>query len=515
MKNTIILIFVLGIFLAGCEKRLEVTPPLSATEQEALSSVDGMDAALAWAYSGLHGHLSTRSIMYSELMADHLNYTSTGTVVEMVTSRYYYARDREAIINDEGSSAAGSQSFVASKALGNLYRSVTTVGLVIRGVERGYADADVTFPVNRDRILGESYFIRAATYFDIVRFYARAWGATADNSHPGIVLNDDAVVDRESQIKPRATVAQVYESVINDLIKAEQLLPAGYNPAIHPPAYQGRTYKDAARALLARVYFQQQNYGKAKEVIDRLIGATPGEPSNHPLETGDITDVFSRRGINNINPESIFQTTSSLDVNATTTYWNTNNGAFGVAPTTVSQARVTPSFISDTHHYSTDVRYTLLLRPGTTGLIPNKYSKAGIFSFNLPLIRTAEMLLDRAEVNVLANNLSDAVADINAIRKRAYGYYQLQTQPEKDAYNLSSKNIPLTITQSALLDTIRVERIRELAFEGDRLWNLKRIKQAIPPGERVGASPLPWDGNELVLKYSFLEMNKNPLLVNN
>lgn len=505
----------LGILLTGCEKRLEVTPALSTTEQQALSTVDGIDAALAWAYSGLHGHLSTRSIMYAELMADHLNYTSTGTVAEMVTSRYYYARNRESIINDEGSSAAGSQSFVASKALGNLYRSVNTASLVIRGIERGYADADVTLTVNKNRILGESYFIRAATHFDIVRFYAKAWGATPDNSHPGIVINDGPVTDRETQIKPRSTVAEVYESIISDLIKAEQLLPVGYDPSIHPAAYQGRTYKDAARALLVRVYFQQQNYTRAKEVIDRLIGSTPGDPSNHPLETSDITDVFSRRGINDINPESIFQTTSSLDVNGTTTYWNTNNGAFGVAPTVNSQARVTQSFLDDAHHYSTDIRYTLLLRPGTTGLIPNKYSKAGVFSFNLPIIRTAELLLDRAEINALANNLTDAIADCNAIRKRAYGYYQLATPAERAAYDLSDKNIASTISQDALLDTIRVERIRELAFEGDRLWNLKRTKQSISPGDRAGASLLPWDGNELVLKYSFLEISRNPLLVNN
>jgi len=484
------LIFLFLIAFSGCEKKLDVVPSSQTTEDLALSTVDGMDGALSFAYQLMHQYIGRPSILWSEALADHFYYS--GTIQNFSN---FYNRNLVAVVEERVS--ATDQRVVAMVSLSNLYKAINTASLIIRAIDLGYANGDVAFPANKDRLLGESYFIRAALRFDILRFYAKAWGASAGNAHPGIVVNLEAVDDRVSQVKARSTVAEVYDYIIADLQQAAALLPDDYNGALHPAAYYGRTYKDGARAYLARVYFQQQDYARAKEQINLILGVTAGTLSRHPLESGDITRLYKTRGPADTNPEILLQTTSALNISGLSRYWNSaTESIYGLSPSLASSARATISFIQDAHFYSSDLRYTQLFRQGTEGLIPNKYSFSA--DFNQPLIRSAEMVLDRAEINAMDGNLPDALSDCNLIRSRA--------------------SIPLlseSIIQTALLDSIRVERIRELCFEGDRLWNLKRMMQVIPPGQRTGISPLPWNGNELVFKFSSEEISKNPLLENN
>lgn len=499
MKHTIILILMLVmVTIAGCEKRLEVTPSYQSTEDMALSTVDGMDAALSASYAFMYGGsgIGTSFTLWSDMMSDHLTYT--GAVQNL---RNFYERNLIAAADETNANGT----YVATGVFGNFYRTVNYASLVIRGIDLGYANSDVAFAANKNRLLGESYFIRGVMYFYVARAYAKQWGATSDNAHPGIVINSGPVEDRESQIKKRATLAETYAFIIENLLKAESLLPQQYNPAIHPPIYAGRTYKDAATAFLARVYFQQRDYVRAKDAIDRLIGAVPGTLSSHSLEE-DMTKLFTSRGPEQTLPENIMQLTVSGTINSSSgvAFFGQNQGIYAASPT----ARASSNFIEDAHYYSNDPRFTLLLKKISTGYAPNKYSLTQYA--NMPIIRTAEMLLDRAEINAMnavatsdVQAKANAIADCNLIRDRAYG---------TDA---AARRLPSTIGAQALMDSIKVERIRELAFEGDRLWNLKRMGVSIPGGERPGAVPLSWNGNELVFKFNFQDMTTNPLLENN
>lgn len=359
------------------------------------------------------------------------------------------------------------------------------------------AASDVSWNTNKDRIMGECYFLRAVAHFELVRFWAKPWGATPDNSHPGIVLTDKPVDDRASQVKPRATLAETYAFIISQLQKAEALLPATYDGNLHSGVYNGRAYKDAARGYLAKVYFQQQDYVNAKKMIDLLVGATPGNIVNHPLQSS-LTQLFSARGPDNTDPECIYQSTSSLTTNSLSTYWSASNAeCIYQMGNATPRGIVSTSFLQDAKFSTADQRWSILFKTLTDGKVtPVKYSLSA--QINIPIIRSAEMVLNRAEINLLDNKIEDAVKDCNAIRGRAL-----------------ISPLPLNIAPAALRDTLIRERIRELAFEGDRLHNLRRMKQDIPPGERLATPPVPWAGLDLVLKYSSLDMASNPLLENN
>lgn len=480
--------------LQSCEKKLEIKPASYSPEELILSTVDGMNGGLNFAYQQYHQNAGRTYTAWAELLGDHLLLRGTNTLPNHV---FFYERNLDAIVTEKVPTDATRK--VTDIELRELYVTINTAALLLRACEQGMAAADPAFAVNKDRIMGECYFLRAASHLELLRFWALPWGATADNSHPGVVINEGPVEDRESQLKARATVAQVYDFIIKDLQKAESLLPETYDPAVHSAIYEGRAYKDAARGYLARIYFLQRNYAKAKEMIDRLIGNTPGNLTRHPLQSS-LIQLFSTRGAANTDPECIYQTTSSTAISSSlATWWNSSNveSIFSRSVQAVPKGIATIQFFEDAHFDAQDQRYTDLFKTLADGrLTPTKYSL--VDHFNIPLIRSAEMVLDRAEIFAMDNKLDEAIADCNAIRARA----QIAL-------------LAMPMLQAQLLDSIRTERIRELCFEGDRLNNLRRLELPVGPGERTGVAPIPWNSKDLVLKYTPEDMARNPLLENN
>ena len=129
------------------------------------------------------------------------------------------------------------------------------------------------------------------------------------------------------------------------------------------------------------------------------------------------------------------------------------------------------------------------------GTISVKKYRSANPSDNVCVLRLAEMHLIRAESNLVSGgngNLTDAFASYNAIVKRAYGTnYVAQTVLAKD-----------------LLDSVRLERRRELCFENDRKTNQQRLKLPLRDG-------INWNDPSLLFKIPQEEMSGNPLMVQN
>jgi hypothetical protein len=85
------------------------------------------------------------------------------------------------------------------------------------------------------------------------------------------------------------------------------------------------------------------------------------------------------------------------------------------------------------------------------------------------MLRLAEIYLNRAEAFAHLGQINDAVADINKIRENRMipGDYGVM---EDFLYDVTRDNI----TSSNILDIVLKERRIELAFEGHRIFDLKR-----------------------------------------
>ena len=122
----------------------------------------------------------------------------------------------------------------------------------------------------KNRALGQAYFMRALAYFNLVRIFGE------------VPLVTEVTVD---YTVPKSSFADVYALIVSDLTKAESLVPANYSnapdaSALEKSSAHARANTGAVKALLASVYLnmagyplkQESNYAlaaqKAKEVID-------------------------------------------------------------------------------------------------------------------------------------------------------------------------------------------------------------------------------------------------------
>lgn len=127
---------------------------------------------------------------------------------------------------------------------------------------------------------GEALFIRALAYFWLAQVYAPPYVKDGDNHLPGIVYRGSSDFNEPSY---RMTVRDSYDMILNCLLKSADLLP-------EETLQKTRPNKQAALALLARVYLSMEAYEKALEYADMA------------LALGDRLIDFNTLAISNTNP---------------------------------------------------------------------------------------------------------------------------------------------------------------------------------------------------------------------
>lgn len=438
--STALLLFV----ATGCQKKLDITPRQSIDEQEALNTHSGVLTALNGAYSNLGGaaFYGGDVMIYSDLLADAGELRWSGTFAGL-TQIY-----NKTIPKNNG--------FVRDTWLQG-YRVINDVNNVLSALP-------VVDAAQKDRVEGEAKFIRGTVYFELVRLFAKAWndGNPANNPGVPIVLTPTRSVTEENKVA-RNTVAQVYEQVLKDLTDAEAKLPAsnGFYAT-----------KNAAAAMLARVYLQKADYSNAADAANRVI--TSGRYS--------LTSTFA----------GAFPASASAQVP------NTSEDIFAIQITTTQGANSYFTYYSPAGRGDIDIRpaHLALYEAGDARRAFTVSSGGSIYSAkhnsrfaNVRVIRLAEMYLIRAEANFrLGTTVGDTpLNDINRIRTRA---------------GLA----PLTAAELTL-DKILMERKLELAFEGQLLHDVKRLQGTV--------GTLAWNSPKLVLPIPEREIIANPNLSQN
>ena len=441
--------------LVSCEKFLERPPEGQLTEAEILKDEAGLAAFTNGIYTllGDADFYGGRHQVMSELLGDHYRGDR-------------FTGDYSEIFRRQNSFFGGTRDAYYNKG----YRIILDANVVLKNL--GVATT------MKDKLEGEAKFFRGLAHFELVRMFAQPWGFTADNSHLGIPLRTEFSLESRT----RASVREVYEQVIADLKAADSLLPVSNA--------NGKFYsatKWAAKAYLAKVYFQQNDFANAFKYSNEVIAsnkftldATFDKRFSQGLSTEGILVIGDQVAPNVYNPGGDLRGNFRSDL--------------GIPGFTF-----TDQFYNQATARGADLRkawYSNTLQSGFNVL--TKYNKN---FFDLPLVHLTEIKLIRAEsgAELGGTNLATAITDINQLMTRAYAG--------------TAFNLPTNASAALVITTTRNERELEMVGEGNRIQEIKRI--GARSGLNVDRRGSAWNCPGLLLQFPKGENDANPLFIMN
>jgi starch-binding outer membrane protein, SusD/RagB family len=310
-------------------------------------------------------------------------------------------------------------------------------------------DANVT---GADAVKSQAYAIRALLYFKLVNIFAQPY--TYDSAGPGVPL----VLHYDVTAEPgRSSVAAVYAQIVSDL-KAAMVNAPDYVSSIFLSNY-------SIEGLLARVYLYMGDYADAETTALDVMNNGPFTL----VQPGAFKSFWANPNVQTDAVEVMFE----VDMDPIN-----NNGFDDLGGIYINGYQDIYCSLQLAQLYTaTDVRSQLLIFGTTKGGDPaylvNKYPDAENTNKDHPkVIRLAEVYLIAAESAARLGDNGDAqtwVNDVAVLRDPAFvgGYTD--------------------IGQALIADIIQ-ERRKELAFEGDRLYDMQRCGLTINRGTNQGAA---------------------------
>jgi hypothetical protein len=291
-----------------------------------------------------------------------------------------------------------------------------------------------------NRVEGEARFLRAGYYFLMANLYGMPYNkatASTDISVPLKITED--VVDEHYK---RDNVATVYNQILADLTLSASLLSGVSQSTIF------RVNQAAAYAMLSRVNLYMENYQAASDAADKVLVSG--------YQVSDLNNYAAGSSFCTFNsPENIFSqgayTTNNIFVDE----------SYGFVDDYKASADLLSIFASN------DLRLNafFMQSSGTKQLLPAKCrtpsvdAGAGTMMSSIFLLRLPEVILNKAEAQAINGDESGAKTTLATLLIKRY----------------KPTDVPqLTQSGAALVNYIRDERRRELCFEGQRWFDLKR-----------------------------------------
>ena len=264
MKKILSLIF-LSLLAAGCvnldlmESDSLTSAALSSNPGAAVYTTDGIYAMMKDMATFRNGVSQNNTFirqyfLLNELKGDNICYSNTSTDPFWNAATYM----------DGADSANSGYMWVIC------YKLIYAANANISGL-------DEETELNR-QLKGENYFLRAFFHFTLCNLFAKPYAFGADN--PGVVLR----IGTDYSETKRSTVGECYDAIEKDLQEAIRLMS--------PEAKRGDNgyaSKEAAQALLGRLYLYKGEWQKCIDACDEILGANA---MDH-LEA-EVTDLFSK-----------------------------------------------------------------------------------------------------------------------------------------------------------------------------------------------------------------------------
>ena len=214
------------------------------------------------------------------------------------------------------------------------YKIISMTNTLIEGMDESKAE--------NKQILGEAYFMRALIHLNMVTLFAKPYSFGRDNI--GVPLRTS---NKESKVT-RSTVGEVYDKIVEDLVKASELMGKSRGNA-------GYASKEAAQGLLSRVYLYMEDYDNCIKTVDQMFTDAGVAPADK-LEP-NIGDYFKNA---KTSKETLFciahEANEDRAQSAIGSMYNGDGGGWG---------EIYPSFplLNLYERYPMDKRYTEFIHP--------------------------------------------------------------------------------------------------------------------------------------------------------
>jgi starch-binding outer membrane protein, SusD/RagB family len=475
----------LALSLFSCKKVIEIEETDFLGGDVAYSTVAGAEQGLLSAYQLLSTEMS---ILLNATLSDEVK---KAEFYNAATTHEWQFTTTDITIRDNFT------------AFNNYYRVIDRVNRVLQAVPT--ADSikagDNTL---RDRIKGEAMFIRAFAHFELYRYYS---GATDPNALAMAYMEVPGL-----EPTARINVGPFFQKLKADLAEAKNLVVSTV-PTTEAVAV--RANKIAVAGLQARVALY------LKEWDDAITYSTEFNTAKPLATAAQFPGIWSDANVNEVG----FKLKRTTAASGTLSLGNPTNTtsrmgslfrATSASATNIGTVTWAPSDeIWNSYDKTNDVRFAsylkdepLLTASSRPSRIIAKYAGTGYATSaenvaDAKVFRTGEMYLIRSEAKAEKGDLLGAAKDLNDLRAARINNYVIEVFTSKEQ----------------LISAVVNERFKELAFEGHRLWDLRRrglpVERLATDAPTAASTVLAAGNFRFLLPIPDAEVKANPLIKQN
>ncbi len=301
------------------------------------------------------------------------------------------------------------------------------------------------------RIKGEAAFLRAFYYLTLANLYGMPYAPSTAQSELAVPLKTSGdVEDKEFE---RATVAQVYAQIVEDLNEAEQLMTGNTESlSIYHASLEAVYILRSRVALYMQDWSTAATYAqKALDKNDYLQSTLSLNADTYPISKDNKEVVFSNGSScfgNLIFARPKADPSDYYYFDDYSPVWSISDDLYDLYED--NDSRKTTYITMDDDLYSYKPTYHK---------IDNSRNSYGVYKTvsDVFSIRTAEAYLNMAEAKAEMDQDAEACLWLDKLRNQRI-----------------EGNTPLNLTGEELVNFIRDERERELCLEGHRWFDLRR-----------------------------------------
>ncbi len=443
--------FLLILLITGCSKE-EWMNPVPETSLSDLSVFDNKVRVVAQVngiYASLKSgqHLGGRFLVYNDVRCENFLPNSSNLVT-------CYATWNHSVISSTNE---------VQNLWGAVYSTINVVNVFLEGLDAAWADGKLTDEITEaeyKQYKSEALTVRALCYFNLLQLYSKPY-QMGNGSNGGVPLRLKAMKSAADNDLEKSSVAEVYTQILKDLNDAEGMAVSDHGNATLNIT---RVHKNTIIALKTRVYLHMGNWASVVTESGKIVpAAAPFNASSgvaHKLNDS-YAGLFA---IPHATAEHILSLPSTSSNNAGTQ----NNLAHYFNSGSDESYYLTSGTGSVYEKMNADDARKKMLAEKSGKWYLTKYTDRSTRTDNVPVIRWAEVLLNRAEALVRqGGTVTQAAVDLlNAVRTRSY---------PAGAYTLGS-----FANAAAFYDAVLLERNIEFLGEGLRNLDVMRLNLTIP-----------------------------------